>query len=82
MQMFHWSRPYDSRVGYKSQGVGDKNSQKRVGKCWVGCTSPTEWYTYRQDVVTTPTRRRVWEVYCMAGRRRTMTSPKPLKDKP
>ena len=60
MQVFHWSRPYDSRVGYKSWGVGDKNSQKRAGKYWVGCTSLTGRYTYRQDVVTTPTRCSVW----------------------
>ena len=32
MQVFHWSRPYNSRVGYKSQGVGDKNPQKKGGK--------------------------------------------------
>ena len=34
-------------VSYKSRVVRDKNSQKRVGKYWVGCTSPTGWYTYR-----------------------------------
>ena len=81
MQVFHWSRPYDSKVSYKSRGVGDKKSQKRAGKYWVGYTSPTGWYTYRQDVVTTPTRCRVGDVYCMASCRNTMTSPKLLKDK-
>ena len=58
-------------------GGRDKNPQKRAGKYWVSCTSPTGRYTYRQDVVTTQTRRRVGDVYCTASRRSTTTSPKP-----
>ena len=68
----------DSRVGYKSQG---QKFLKRAGKYWVGSTSLTVRYTYRQDVATTPTRRRIGDIYCTASRRST-TSPKPLTDKP
>ena len=44
--------------------------------------SPTGQYTYRQEVVTTPTRCRVGDIYCMASRRSTTTSTKLLTDKP
>ena len=44
--------------------------------------SPTGRYTYRQAVITFPTRRRVGDVFCMASRRSTTVSPKPLTDKP
>ena len=44
--------------------------------------SPTGWYNYRQAVMTFPTRRRVGDSFYMASRRSTMTSPKPLADKP
>ena len=40
--------------------------------------SPTGQYTYRQDVMTFPTRHRVGDVYCTASCRSTMTSPKLL----
>ena len=44
--------------------------------------SPTGQYTYRQDMMAITTRRRVRDVFCMASRRSTTTSPKPLTDKP
>ena len=44
--------------------------------------SPTGQYTYSQDVVTTPTKRRVGGIYFTASRKSTTTSPKPLTDKP
>ena len=66
----------------KVRGSGTKIHKKKVGKYWVSCTSPTGRYTYRQDVVPTPRRRRVGDVHCTASRRSTMTSPKPPTDKP
>ena len=65
----------------KVRGSGTKFT-KKAGKYWVSCTSPTGQYTSRQDMVTTPTRRRVGDIYCTASRRSTTTSPKPLTDKP
>ena len=44
--------------------------------------SPTGRYSYRQDVMSIPTRRRVGYVFCTASRKTTITSPKPLTDKP
>ena len=44
--------------------------------------SMTGQYSYRQDVMSIPTRRRVGDVFCTASCRTTMTSPKPLTDKP
>ena len=44
--------------------------------------SPTGQYSYRQVVMAITTRRRVWDIFCMASRRSTTTSPKPLRDKP
>ena len=43
--------------------------------------SPTGQYSYRQDVMSIPTRHRVGDVFCTASRRGTTTSPKPLTDK-
>ena len=77
-----WNRPcnrlYDPRVGCKSRRV----VRKRARKCRVSYESPTGWYTYRQDIMATPTRRRVGDVFCPASCRSTTTSPKPLTDKP
>ena len=70
-----------SRVGYKSRGW-EQSSPKWAGKYWVSCTCQTGRHTYRQDVVTTQTRRRVGDVYCTASHRNTTTSPKLLTDKP
>ena len=81
MLVFHWSRPcirpYDSSVGYKSRGIVEKRCKnaESVKK------SPTGWYIYRQDVVTTLIRRRVRDVYCTSCRRSTTTSPKLLTEK-
>ena len=44
--------------------------------------STTGWYSYRQAVMTFPTRHRVRDIFCSASRRSTRTSPKPLTDKP
>ena len=44
--------------------------------------STTGRYSYRQDVMSIPTRHRVGNVFCTASRRTTTTSPKPLTDKP
>ena len=43
--------------------------------------SPTGQYSYRQDVMSIPTRRRVRDVFCTPSRRSSMTSPKSLTDK-
>ena len=73
MHVFHWSRPcnqpYNSRVGWESRRVVGKSAQK-----W--------WVSYEIPVISIPTRRRVGDIFCMASRRSTMTSPKPLTDKP
>ena len=44
--------------------------------------STTGRYSYRQDVMSIPTRHRVVDVFCTSSRRTTTTSPKPLTDKP
>ena len=44
--------------------------------------SPTGRYSYRQAVMTFPTRCRVGDVFYTASRRSSTTSPKPLTDKP
>ena len=44
--------------------------------------SPTGRYSYRQDMMSIPTRRRFGDVFCTASRRSITTSPKPLTDKP
>ena len=44
--------------------------------------SQTRWYSSQQNVVTTPTRHRVGNVFCMISRRCRTTSPKHLADKP
>ena len=44
--------------------------------------SPAGRYNYRQAVMTFPARGRVGDVFYMASRRSTTTSPKPLTDKP
>ena len=58
---------------------------KVVGSWEKGCEnaesvmkSPTGWYSYRQDVMNIPTRRRIGDVFCTASHRSAMTSPKPL----
>ena len=43
--------------------------------------SPAGQYSYRQDVMSIPTRHRFGDIFCMASRRSTTTSPKPLTDK-
>ena len=82
MQVFHWSqpciRPYDFKVGSESHRFIEKRRKngESVKK------SPTGRYTYRQDMVTTPTRCRVWDVYCTASHRSATTNLKPITDKP
>ena len=76
MQVFHWSRPYDSRIGYKSRVVG--KSVRNAESVMKSTTGP---YSYRQDVMSIPTSHRVGHVFCMASLRTTTTSPKPLTDK-
>ena len=44
--------------------------------------SPTGGYSYRQDVLSIPTRCRLRDVFCSASCRSTTTSTKPLTDKP
>ena len=43
--------------------------------------SPKGRYSYRQAVISFPTRHRVGDVFHTASRRSTTTSPKPLTDK-
>ena len=82
MQVFHWSRPcnraYDSRVGCKVVELREKARENAESVM----KSPTGRYSYRQAVMTFPTRCRVGDVFCSASRRSTTTSPKPLTDKP
>ena len=44
--------------------------------------SPTGRYSYRQDVMSIRTRCRIGDVFYMASRKNSTTSPKPLTDKP
>ena len=44
--------------------------------------SPTGRYSYKQAIMTFLSRRSVGDVFYTASRRSTMTSPKPLTDKP
>ena len=82
MQCFHWNRhcnrPYDPRVGCESRRVIEKRRETDESVL----KSPTGWYSYRQDVMTFPTRCRVRDVYCTVSRRSMTTSRKPLTDKP
>ena len=56
--------------------------EKAHGNAELVMKSPTGRYCYKQDVMSIPTRHRVGDVFCMASRRSTTTSPKPLTDKP
>ena len=63
-------------LGLATKVRGSRTKIHKKGQENTG--SVAGWYTYRQDVVTTPTRRRVGDIYCTASRRRTTTSSKPL----
>ena len=63
MQVFHWSRPcerpYDSRVGCKIVESWEKARENAES----GMKSQTSRYSYRQDVMSIPTRHRVEDVF-------------------
>ena len=48
----------------------------------VSQKTPTGCYSYTQDVMTTPTGRRVGYIFCTASHRSSTKSPEPLTDKP
>ena len=81
MQVFHWTDPvtHPMTLGSVAKVVASwENASKNAESVMK---SMTGWYSYRQVVMSIPTRHRVGDVFCMAIRRSTTGSPKPLTDK-
>ena len=80
MGLFHWSQPCNRPYDLVAKVVGSWEKGRKNAESIM--KSPIGRYSNRQDVISIPTRRRVRDVFCMASRRSTMTSPKPITDKP
>ena len=75
MQVFH-----PMTLGSVAKVVGSWEKARENAESVM--KSPTGRYSYRQDVMTFQTRHRHGDIIYMAIRKITMTSPKPLTDKP
>ena len=80
--MFHWSQPCnrscDSRVGCESRGIIEKRGENAESVY----NFPTGRYTSRQNVMISPTRCMVGDIFCTVSTSKSAkTSPKTLIDK-